>query len=112
MLSSFCDHKKTGTLFHRTKADPYVLLSNTLGSHKPDLQTGLCSDLNNSVHTVIRHLVSQSKEMSVLLDINLFIGIVNKLSPELWEHVYAITQSVNERKPKGLQQLKIAYLER
>ena len=100
LLSSFCHHKRTGTVFHRTKADLSALLSNSLCKQQPEVKASPCNSLNDSMHKIIKHLLSESKdnERSMLLDLDQFIATVHKLAPELWDHVCTVTQSINERK--------------
>ena len=103
LLTSFCSNKRVGTVFHRTKADMQVLLSNSLydnSSCAPISQDCDTSFLNTKVHEVIKHQKSLSHDHSVKLafDVDKFVTMVQSIAPELWEHVCKLTQSVNERK--------------
>lgn len=97
LLSSFCHHRRTGTVFHRAKADLSVLLSNALSNPPTHLPPVSFSNFNDSVHRVINHIVSayNCDEESVMLDIDVFIDTVCTVAPELWEHVCSLTKSFN-----------------
>ena len=79
LLSSFCVNKKIGTVFHRTKADMRILLSQSLYASESSTQS-LSTDsalLNKIVNSVIRHLLGKhdnhDRAMKVLLDVDCFI---------------------------------------
>ena len=61
LLSSFCHHKRTGTVFHRTKADLSALF-NSFCKEQPEVKGSPCNSVSDSMHKVIKNLLSQSKE--------------------------------------------------
>lgn len=56
--------------------------------------------LNESVHQVVKHMLSQTPNQghSLILDVDSFIDSVCTVAPELWEHVQILTRSINERR--------------
>ena len=74
LLTSFCVDKKTGTVFHRTKADLQTSLSFSLHASSncaPISQPVDASFLNRKVHEVINHQKSQCNDQSLKLDLML-----------------------------------------
>ena len=65
---------------------------------KPTIQS-----LNNQVHQLINHQKGQCSDQSMKLAfiIDQFVGIVQSIAPDLWDHVCKLTQSVNERKGRS-----------
>ena len=39
--------------------------------------------------------------MKLAFDVDKFVTLVQSIAPELWEHVYKLTQSVNEHKGRS-----------
>ncbi len=102
LLTSFCCNNRIGTIFHRTKANLHVLLSNAVGKRFTEKvnQPNSNTKLNESVQIVVRHMLHEKPDLSraLILDVNSFIDEVRTIAPELWDHVTVLTQSVNERK--------------
>lgn len=97
-LISFCHNKRTGTIFHRTKADLSVLLSNALpkqSNDPPDVNSG--DHLNTSVHKLAKHFSSCFCDLStsLILDLDAYINEVCSVAPELWDLVCTLTMTVN-----------------
>ena len=61
LMTSFCHHKRIGTMFHRSSADPYVLLSNALAKQPHEGQDNTSQVLNNGVRCLIEHLTNDNK---------------------------------------------------
>ena len=78
LMTSFCHHRKTGTIFHRSGADPYMLLSNAFANQPQDIKDNTSQVLSNSVHCLIDRLTSDSNP-SLLLDVDYFFDTVNEL---------------------------------
>lgn len=94
-------------LFLNTKADMRCLLSQTLyASESSDLFVNSdASILNKCVNRVVKHMLSNynncDRSAKLLLDVDHFINDVWSVAPELWQHVCALTQSVNECKGRS-----------
>ena len=67
LVSSYCHNKKVGTVFHRTKADLHVLLSNALHKQSKDSSdtSSLLDKLNDSVHELSEHFVNKTSSVTV-----------------------------------------------
>ncbi len=50
LMSSVCHYKRIGRIFYHTKCDPFVMLSNALGTAKPDLD---CSEEDVSMSQML-----------------------------------------------------------
>ena len=62
-----------GTVFHRTKADLHVLLSNALHKQSKDSSdtSSLLDKLNDSVHELSEHFVNKTSS-SLVLDVDAY----------------------------------------
>lgn len=100
LLSCYCSNNKIGKVFHRTKADVHVLLSNTLKGSSISQNIITSEQLSESVQKLVKHLLESQSDQSesLILDVDAFIDTVCTVAPDLWEHVQILTQSVNESK--------------
>ena len=101
LVTSSSHFVTTRTIFHRTKADLSILLSNALIKHSndpPDINSG--DPLNTSVHKLAKHFSSHFCDLStsLILDLDAYINEVCSVAPELWDLVCTLTMTVNERK--------------
>ena len=111
--SSFCCNKKIGTVFHRTKADPYPAVQ-CLRKHSTEAhtcQSDSSTKLSESVYTVVRHMIQKTPDpsQSLVLDVDSFIDDVCSIAPDLWEHIRILSQSVNECKGRKTATSKNSY---
>ncbi len=104
LVSSTCCHRKIGTVFYRTKSDPYLLLSHALsecGEKGGNSANEFSSNLNSHVHQLASHMLNDAYKddrLAHVLDVDTYVEYIQASSPEVWEHVCKLTQSVNEGK--------------
>ena len=100
LSSSVCQNKRDGGIFFRSKSNLFDLLSHAL--NKSPFHTGTCpsEDLIASVIKLVHHLAQSRHDPAVLtdLDVDKFINTTCSIAPDLWEHIFTLTQTVNERK--------------
>ncbi len=106
LLTSFCIDRNIGTVFHRTKADMYALLSHTLHANSSCTASSQAYHthlLNHQVHELVNHQKIESRDQSMKLafDVDKFVVTIRSIAPELWEHVCKLTQSINECKGRS-----------
>ena len=73
LVSSYGHNRRVGTVFHRTKADLHVLLSNALHKQSKDSSdtSSLLDKLNDSVHELSEHFVNKTSS-SLVLDVDAY----------------------------------------
>ena len=110
LVSSVCSHKKIGTMFFRTKSDPYELLSHALSEQSASIADSTsvttCADeysnyINGEVHKLARYLLTEAYKDETLtkaVDVDKFLEHICSVSPHLWEHICSLTRTINERK--------------
>ena len=103
LLTSTCVDRSIGTVFHRTKADMYSLLSHALHANSSCTAAPQAYLLNHQVHELVDHQKSETRDQSMELafDVDKFVATVRSVAPDLWELVCEITQSKNERKGRS-----------
>ena len=106
LITSFRVDRNIGIVFHRTKADMQSLITHALHASScsaADSQAYHTNSLNNQVHQLINHQKGQCSDQSMKLafDVDQFVGTVQSIAPDLWDHVCKLTQSVNERKGRS-----------
>ena len=95
-------NKQTGTIFHRTKANVSVLLSNALSKQSNNIrQINSGDDL--SVHKLTKHFSSHTSDpnTSLVLDLDAYINEVCSVAPELWDLVCNLTMTIDCQWKKG-----------
>lgn len=106
LLASFCVDRSVGTIFHRAKADMNVLLSHCLQANSCCSPISLNYDtvsLNSKVDQLINYQKGQNddRSMKTAFDIDRFVNTVCSVAPELWEHAFILTLSVNEHRGRS-----------
>ena len=100
LLTSTCVDRSIGTVFHRTKADMYSLLSHALHTNSSCTAAPQAYLLNHQVLELVDHQKSETKDhsMKLVFDVDKFVATVCSVTPDLWELVCEITHSKNECK--------------
>ena len=110
LVSSVCSHTKIGTMFYRTKSDPYALLSHALSeqsaSTADSTNVTTCADeysnyINGEVHKLARYLLTEAYKDETLtkaVDVDKFLDHICSVTPHLWEYICSLTRTVNEQK--------------
>ena len=88
-------------------------MSNATGKHSTH-QTNLSTQLNETIQTMVRHMLHHKSDLSqaLILYDNSFIEEVCTVAPDLWDHIKILTQSVNERKGRRVATLEDTYASR
>ena len=113
LVTSTCADRSMGTVFHRTKADIYSLLSRALHANS-SCAAPQAFLLNYQVYELVNHQKSETRDQSMKLafDVDKFVATVRSVAPDLWELVCEITQSVNERKGRSASVNKDSFASR